>query len=296
MTLTKSTTFAATLIASSLIVAGCDSSTNDTGTLSLSITDAPVDSATEVVVEFTGVELKPADGQSINIDFDSVRQIDLLALQNGLSEPLLDNEVVSAGAYQWVRLKVNADNQVMDSYISFENGETHSLYVPSGSQSGLKLNSGFNVAVGQSADFTIDFDLRKSVVDPTSAQVDYILKPSLRIIDNTEIGSIEGTVANATMEQASCVDGAVVYLFSGSDVTPDDLGSANEPLSSANITYDETNNIYRYTLAFLAPGDYSVALTCEAQLDDPEVDDDISFISTLNAAVASDEVTIVNFN
>jgi len=59
------------------------------------------------------------------------RQIDLLAL--------------TAGDYSWIRLKVNAARGLIDSYIDLLDDTRHSLYVPSGSQSGLKLNHGFNV-------------------------------------------------------------------------------------------------------------------------------------------------------
>ena len=79
-----------------------------TGTLSLSITDAPVDEADAVIVEFTGVEIKPSGGSSISFDFDTPQQIDLLALTGGTAEILLNGETLAAGDYEWLRLKVNA--------------------------------------------------------------------------------------------------------------------------------------------------------------------------------------------
>ncbi|WP_144392123.1 DUF4382 domain-containing protein [Pleionea sediminis] len=285
-------------VVSFFTLAGCGSDSNNgtTGKLSLNITDAPVDNATEVVVEFTGVSIKPAGGPAVEFEFDEPRSIDLLQLQNGTSEPLLDSETVEAGEYNWVRLHVNALNGVMDSYISFEDGSSHSLYVPSGSQSGLQLSNGFNIAVGQSSNFTIDFDLRKSITNPSSAQVDYILKPSLRILDNTEIGDITGTVANATMEQEACANGGVVYVYEGLDVVADDLGSATEPLTSANVSYNEDDNTYEFFVAYLSPTDYTLSLTCEAALDDPEVDDEITFLESINASVEADTIAEVSFN
>ncbi|WP_297004468.1 DUF4382 domain-containing protein [Thalassolituus sp. UBA6592] len=80
-------TLLATLLASPLILAGCGSSSSSssgdtgTGTVSVAVTDAPVDSATGVVVTFTGVALKPSGGSEIEILFDEPKQIDLLALQ-----------------------------------------------------------------------------------------------------------------------------------------------------------------------------------------------------------------------
>ena len=49
------------------------------GSLVLAITDAPVDEASNVVVRFTGVEIKPASGSSITVPFDIAKEIDLLA-------------------------------------------------------------------------------------------------------------------------------------------------------------------------------------------------------------------------
>ena len=287
----------AVAIAASLItLSGCKTE-EERSKLSVAITDAPVDSATAVYVEFTGVELKPAEGAVIQFDFDTPRKINLLALQDGRHELLLDNEEIDAGTYNWMRLKVNAQQFVTDSYIEFEDGTMSSLYVPSGSQSGLKLVRGFDVAVGQSTNFTIDFDLRKSIVNPASSQVDYKLKPALRIVDNTQVGEIQGAVANITMETQTCFDnGAAIYIYEGHNVAADDLGSNIEPLSSANVNYDSSLNTYNYTAAYLSPGDYTLAITCEAANDDPELDDEITFLELTNTAVETDSTTTVNFN
>ncbi len=287
----------AVVAAAAMSLIGCGSeSVDDSASFSLAITDAPVDSAAAVYVQFTGVELKPSDGTSIDFDFDSPRTINLLALQDGDSQQLLTNEQIDAGAYNWMRLKVNAVDGVMDSYIEFEDGTQYPLYVPSGANTGLKLVRGFNVAAGQAADFTIDFDLRKSVTKPGATDSSYILKPALRVIDNTEIGEVVGSVEASTMEAGDCgQNGAAVYVFEGSDVVADDMGSATAPISSANVKYNAEQGTYDYTAAFLAPGDYTVALTCQAINDDPETDDDIMFEASNNATVVADESTTSNF-
>ena len=79
--------------------------------------------------------------------------------------------------------------------------------VPSGSQTGLKLVRGFTLLAGGSADFTIDFDLRKSVVDPKGGQGMH-LKPALRLIDNAQSGTITGTVAGELIASA-CADASL---------------------------------------------------------------------------------------
>jgi len=258
-----------------------------TGTLTLSITDAPIDEAASVVVEFTGVELKPAGGSRVVFDFDTPRQIDLLALQGNDSTPLLDGVEVPAGNYNWIRLKVNADEGTLNSYVVLvEGGAQEPLFIPSGGETGLKLVSGFTVAQGGIADFTIDFDLRKSVHDPVG-QEGFHLRPALRLLDNLEVGSISGTVAESLVTDASCTNGNAVYLYTGNGAVVDDEGSANPPLASALVVFDEDSGEYRYEIGFVAEGPYTVAFTCQSADDTPDLDDDIDFVGAADVDVTA---------
>lgn len=277
-----------------LTFAACGGSNDgDSSSLTLAVTDAPVDDANRVVVEFTGVAVKPTGGQEVVIEYDEPRQIDLLALQGGDSELLLDDETLEAGNYAWVRLTVNAGMNASDSFIELQDGSVHALFIPSGNQTGLKLVRGFTLPANGSADFTIDFDLRKSVVDPQSAGTPYILKPALRLVDNAEVGTITGTVDGAIASATDC--SPAVYIYEGSDVTPDDVGSSVEPVTSSLVEMSDATGEFEYSAAFLATGDYTVALTCDADADAPEVDDDITFVAQQNATVEVDTTTTVNF-
>lgn len=281
-----------------LALGGCNdsdsSSSTPTGTLGVHVTDAPVDGASRVVVQFDGIEIQPANGERLTFNFDEPKTIDLLALQGNNSEPLLTGEEVPAGDYEWIRVMVTGNRQSLESFIEFEaDGGQHALYVPSGSQTGLKLVSGFAVPVGGTADFTIDFDLRKSVVDPGQSGQPYMLKPALRLVDNSQIGSISGIVDSATASSDSCSPAA--YVYSGSDVSPDDEGSENSPLTSATISMDESTGEFGFTVGFLSEGDYTVAWTCQADLDAPETEEDILFEDNVNASVVADETTELMF-
>ena len=119
---------------------GGGGSNSSTGTLKLGVTDAPVDHATDVVVEFSGVELKRKGGAAFSIDFKDPqtgqpvnKQIHLLDYQGAERAMLLDGEQVPAGEYEWMRLKVNAEPNVVDSYIVLEtDGGQCELAIPSG--------------------------------------------------------------------------------------------------------------------------------------------------------------------
>jgi hypothetical protein len=262
-----------------------------TGALTLGITDAPVDVADAVVVQFSGVELKPMDGNAFSIDFAAPKTIDLLALQGTNRATLLDGEQIPAGEYTWMRLKVNADpNVVGDSYITID-GAKCELRIPSGDETGLKLIRGFTIGAGTTTDLTVDFDLRKSVVQPPGQRTSvpvcdgqaFLLKPVLRVVDSLQVGTITGTVDPTLIVQV-CPAGELgnVYLFgpyTDSDPVPvpddvdDNDADGSSPITTAMVALDESSNA-AYTIGFVPTGNYLAAYTCDA--DAPDVDADLA--------------------
>ena len=280
-------------LAAALAACGGGGGGGDTGTVNLGVTDAPVDSADAVVVQFTGVEAKPQGVRALSFDFPLPRNIDLLALQGGDSELLLEDVELPAGPYEWLRLKVNAGRDASDSYIDLDDGSRHALFIPSGNQSGLKLNGGFTVAADTTSNFTIDFDLRKSVHNPPGLDGDYILKPVLRIVDDSKVGTLAGTVGAARIAAEGCTP--AIYVYSGAGVTPNDEGSATAPLSTAAPVLDAESGEYAYTVAYLPAGSYTVAFTCAAAADDPAADDSLAFSAPAGAMIVVGQTTTVDF-
>ncbi len=268
-----------------------------TGSLSVGVTDAPVDDASAVVVQFDGVAIKRAGDNEQVINFSAPKTIDLLALQGGNAAALLQGTTVTAGDYEWMRLLVNATGNDLASYLRKTDGTQVPLRVPSGSQTGLKLVSGFTVPNGGTATFTIDFDLRKSITQPQAAGSPYLLKPALRVVDNTQVGTVTGTVASSFLQDASCpATGAVnvVYVYAGTGATPDDIGgSGTQPVTTANVT--TTNGTASYTAAFLPVGSYTLAFTCQAGSDNPEANDTIVFLGARSVSVTANTTTTSNF-
>ena len=261
------------------------------GRMTLRITDSPVTEAERVVVEFTGLEIKPVNSEDLEVfDFSSPRRIDLLALDGGGSEILLDNVVMPSGEYEWIRLKVNAGRNASDSFIELEDGSRHALFIPSGNQTGLKLIRGFTIGISSTHDFTIDFDLRKSVVRPPGQGGEYLLKPVLRLVNNLEVGTLDGHVDNALVV-TDCEPAA--YLYTGANVVPDDIGSATEPLATTSVHFDSNPGVWHFVLAFVPTGSYTVAFTCDADDDHAETDDAIVFTSRSNVSITAGQTTTV---
>jgi hypothetical protein len=211
---------------------------------------------------------------------------------------LLDGEEIPVGEYEWMRLKVESDPNVAgDSYLQLEaNGAQCEMRIPSGDQTGLKLIRGFTIGAGTTTDFTIDFDLRKSIVAPpgqttivdTCNNQAFMLKPVLRIVDNLQVGTVAGDVdPNLIAAQCSVSDQdpypGNVYLFgpipTGADVTPDDYDGDGDALTSAMVN----PGTFRYKIGFVPAGNYRVAYTCD--LDDTEIDEDVTFTPSEGIAV-----------
>jgi hypothetical protein len=209
---------------------------------------------------------------------------------------LLTDEQVPAGDYNWVRLTLSEESG--DLFAMRGDTGPFSIRVPSGFQTGLKLVSGFTIPAGGKADFTIDFDVRKSLVDPQgNPQADYFLKPALRLIDNVEAGSITGTVNASTIIATECADSqtysGLVYVYEGNDVTPSDFGSDAAPLVAAPVSDNNSPGTYIYKAAFLSEGAYTISYSCT--MDDNEVDEDLTYVGTRNVTVVADEETTANF-
>ncbi len=277
-------------LAAFFMLSGCGSgeaetatkTTAGTGRFLLEVTDAPVDYADKVVIQYTGVELKPASGNAINFDFDEPISVDLIEVtQNGVPKTIL-SERIPDGDYSWFRLKVSDEDT--NSYIQLKkDGSIHALTIPSGSETGLKINHPFTLVRNLGYGFLIDFDLRKSVVE---AGDEYYLKPFLRAapVEEANLLSVEVApeiIADQCGSEPLEYAGAV-YLFTGKDVIPDDVDSPTDtaPIMTVPVYYSQSEDpdlpapYDAYFARFWSIPDieYTVAYSCNPN-DDPETDD-----------------------
>lgn len=185
------------LITSFAFTACNTNSDSGTGTMKVSLTDAPAN-YDEVNIEILQVLVnrdedadEPEDdgeegenGEEENgwysIMDDSIT-VNLLDYQNGAVLELGETEL-EAGRYNQIRLMLGDDNTVVID------GETYALTTPSAQQSGYKLNVNAEIQEGQVYELVIDFDASQSIVVTGNGK--YILKPVLRTVNLQEEGSI----------------------------------------------------------------------------------------------------------
>jgi len=289
MNLSRRTLRLVASVIGTLALADCGGSGSGStpGSLNLNLTDAPIDGATSVVVAFTGIDLQRADGSLVSIKFPTTKSIDLLALQNGATGALTHGAAVPAGDYEWMRLNVLADKNVQnESYIALASGAQYPLWIPSGAETGLKLVRPFTVAQGSATSLLIDFNLRKSVTAPPGQDPNYILHPALRLLDQLQVGKITANVDLAALTTAQLGAGAAVssckaglYLFSGASAMPDDQDGdttddgGSDPIVYEPVVYDGINTNVSITIPFVATGSYTLAATCNFDVDAADAND-----------------------
>ncbi|HRG59278.1 MAG TPA: DUF4382 domain-containing protein [Bacteroidia bacterium] len=143
----------------------------DEASLTIRMTDAPANYS-KINVEVIGMEIFHENEGWITIPCEQ-GIYNLLALQNNISVVLADQVKVPVGTLTQIRLILGERNTI-ETYTS-----VHELKVPSGSESGLKIEVGQVITSRDHLVLLIDFDASASVVETGNDK--YILKPVLKL-------------------------------------------------------------------------------------------------------------------
>ena len=162
----------------------------DTGTFRVILHDEPGDFE-ELWVDVQRVEVhrqqEAESGWTVVSEPD--QRYNILELINGAQE-ILGEEELEEGTYRQIRLILGEDNTIL------VNGEEHNLQVPSGMQSGIKINIDADITPGTEYNLLLDFDAKRSVVQRGQAQAGapYLLRPVIRASHEAATGNISGDV------------------------------------------------------------------------------------------------------
>ncbi|EIF51310.1 DUF4382 domain-containing protein [Sulfurovum sp. AR] len=270
------------------LISGCGgggtSSDATTGIVNMRLTDAPIDDETVegVYVTFTALRYQYKDSNEgwQDVDLNESRTINLLALQEG-NTTMLNRVELPAGEISHVRFDLNISN----CYITFNDGSpTQMLTMASEEQTGYKSTNGFVIAAGGTTNITADFDVRKSVTIAKNGKTqtsEYKLNPTIRLIDNMEVGEINGTM---TLD-ANVSSKVIVYAYEDETFDSNESNTTNN-FGNAIVSTDATDG--DYTLPWLATGVYDLVVV--------EIDNLGDFVTILgyinNVPVNVDETTV----
>jgi len=179
---------------------GSDTSTSaQTGTLNVVMTDAPACGFDHVYVTVKQVRVHSSDSVNetaagwLDIVLPLPLKIDLLALTNGVLLHL-GQTPLPVGHYQQVRLVLDANsgaNPLANAIIP-TGGSEQPLDTPSAVQSGIKIIHAFTVQADSLTDLVLDFDACRSIVQRGDGS--YELKPVVTATPMAVSGAITGYV------------------------------------------------------------------------------------------------------
>jgi len=256
-----------------LLVAGCGGSGGSsgdaapgTGTLGVSLTDAPACGYDKVFVTVTNVRVHQSSTASdtdagwTDLPGNFPLKIDLLSLNNGTLKAL-GEAPLAAGHYTQLRLVLDPNTAVgfANSVVPTGGVET-ALVTPSAVKSGIKLVNEFDVVAGQRVDLLLDFDACKSIVKRGNGT--YALKPVIKVIPFV-VNGIHGFFDTALL-------GSNVMVTAQQNST---IVQSTAPLANGEFF------LYR-----LAPGNYDVVVTADGRAT--------AVVATVPVASATSIVTL----
>lgn len=266
----------------SLGLAGCEGGTF-TGDLA---TDAPADpDIAEVRIDLRGLRFQKSGGGTTTLEFNDPEPVNLLDFSDGEPMRLFTDEPLPDGNYTGVRLLF--DDDVDGTVVDVAGGE-----FPIVLGEGAYAAVGFTVTEDEndSHTLTLVLDLRQSL-SFDDGDDEYTLTPVLRAVKTGKAARITGLVTFDCPDGESLERGGAVYLFEGRDVQPDDLdGAGAEPYATTRVLRDSATDEFSYALRHLAPGDYTLALTCAGDEEEPGEDDGLSFHEVRSLSLRSEEM------
>ncbi len=184
-----------------------DSTSSETqqGQLKITMVDAPA-SYDEINIVVTRVEVHSSDSDSSSGWFvinNNAATYDLLLLRNGASV-ILGNHSLDVGHYTQIRLIIGTGSNIV------VDGVVYPLEIPSGEQTGVKLNHQFEIQSGLIYELLLDFDAEHSIVLTGNNQ--YKLKPVIKLVPMVISGRISGRINPVSAA-------GYVYAISGNDTT-----------------------------------------------------------------------------
>ncbi len=293
--------FTLTTLAAAILLSACGGSSNNDSnnsetpvtapetTVSVGISDAPVNNLAEVNLVIEQLTFRSANNE--DVVFDTLDEqgnpikVNLLDYTGDAIYQLIDEQQINPGDYEWIRADiVNGEagsNFDLTSSVRFNDGSQAPLAVTRKANDGvgeIQLND-FSLNEGAN-ELVLEFDLNKALLKRGNSNTVYLKPTAVRLENVISTFDVSGTVTTE-LQEACIADNSdlapeqgefkhVVYLYNASVAEPGDISEqSNSPLATAMV--DSDNN---YELAFIATGEYKLAYSCLGHIDDAESEDE----------------------
>ncbi len=239
------------------------------GSMSFSMTDAPIDNANISGAFVTVTEIK-VDGKTFS-GFQGPKTVNVLALQNGNSMNLGQGNV-AAGSYSKIEMVINAESDASGSgpgcYILKTDGTKEKLELASGNSSTIEMRpSDFKIEENGSTEIIMDFDLRKSIKS-SGNDYSFVSKNELSAAVRAENKAMTGAIKGKIDNYAAAKSNMVVYVYNkGSfNAKSETKGQGSSDIKYAKaVTSAKVKADGSFNLSFLPEGNYEIHCEKPAQ-------------------------------
>ncbi len=232
------------------------------GSLSLSITDAPIDQSDVSAVFVTITEIK-VDGKTFS-GFKGPKTVNLLALQNGNTLELGKGDA-AVDSYSTLTLVIDATKDEAQNapgcYITKTNGTKQAIEISGNGATEIDLKpKNFTINENANTEIVMDFDLRKSIKSKNNGFAFVTLgelKSAVRAENKVATGTLKGKIENYSIAKSDVV--VYVYKKGTFNSSKEINGQGSSEIKFANaITSAKTDGAGNFTLAYLPAGEYEV--------------------------------------
>ncbi|HKJ30467.1 MAG TPA: DUF4382 domain-containing protein [Balneolales bacterium] len=206
------------------------------GRIKVHMTDKPSHGNIQALtVDITKIEIhetaSDSGGNRWQTISDSAQKVNILDLSDGKTT-LLGSKDLQSGTYNQIRLILGSDNTVT------ADGNTMPIKIPSGQQTGIKINVNTKIQLqqGKTYNLLLDFNVAQSIHETGNGR--YMMKPVIHAVDTQIDGYIKGIVQPDSTN-------AVIYAMNNQDTTS---------------TFADTTN-GKFKLMGIAPGTYSLKIS-----------------------------------
>ncbi len=229
------------------------------GSLTLSITDSPIDAdnVKGVNIFINSVNAKSGGEWKSLKTFDQAVGINLTEYSGGHAYTLID-QYIDAGKFTALRFNLNLADLNSSLILSpqcnvlFADGSTKPIYFFESAPSNVIVTQELIVNSRGHVDFTFDVDVRKSLTMDDLGN--YIFKPVIRTIETAKAGHIQATVTNYNVTDRLVVFAYPSGQFSPSETTPPSAGEVR--FKNAITSFKIANG--KFGLGFLPAGNYDL--------------------------------------
>jgi hypothetical protein len=203
------------------------------GKINVHMTDSPAANIDALTVNIVRIDAHKNGADSTSgwqVISDSSETVNILNLTNGKTR-LIGSQNLDAGSYSQIRLVLGTNNTITIG------GQTYPITIPSGAQTGIKINANIDVKANEKFNLLLDFNAAQSVHMTGMGIGHYMLKPVIHAVNVQLDGNIKGTVQPASAN-------AVLYAVMGQDTT-----SSYADTQSGN-----------FKIVGLAPGTYNLTV------------------------------------